>query len=129
MEPVEPVLKDIYQSNTYRKDLTMSQWFHRSSNWRTNSKFTGSFSWGCFMWHRLLWFLWCCFWSPYFLSCLFCVRPVAKLSLFVSVAEADHSLLSPLLPLSLILGNSLPCVTDGCWFSFISHILPCSLRG
>ena len=61
----------------------------------------------------------------------FVVDRVAKLVLFVSVAEADDSpaptlrssLLSPLLPLSLILGNSLPnsCVTDGYWFSSISH--------
>ena len=61
----------------------------------------------------------------------FVVDRVAKLVLFVSVAEADDSpaptlrssLLSPLLPLSLILGNSLPnsCVTDGCWFLSISH--------
>ena len=55
------------------------------------------------------------------------VDRVAKLVLFVSVAEADDSpaptlkssLLSPLLPPPLVLGNSLPnfCVTDGCWFS------------
>ena len=37
VEPVEPVLKNIYQSNTYRKDLswpisTMSQGFKRRSN-------------------------------------------------------------------------------------------------
>ena len=61
----------------------------------------------------------------------FVVDRVSKLVLFVSVAEADDSpaptlrssLLSPLLPLPLILGNSLPnsCVTDGCWFSSISH--------
>ena len=61
----------------------------------------------------------------------FVVAYVAKLVLFVSVAEADDSpaptlrssLLSPLLPLPLILGKSLPnsCVTDGCWFSSISH--------
>ena len=54
----------------------------------------------------------------------FLVDRVAKLVLFVSVAEADDSpaptlrrssLLSTLLPLPLILGNSLPssCVTDG----------------
>ena len=53
----------------------------------------------------------------------FVVDRVAKLVLFVSVAEADDSpaptpwssLLSTLLPLPLILGNSLPssCVTDG----------------
>ena len=61
----------------------------------------------------------------------FVVDRVAKLLLFVSVAEADDSpaptvrspLLSPLLPLPLVLGNSLPnsCVTNGYWFSFISH--------
>ena len=61
----------------------------------------------------------------------FVVDRVAKLVLFVSVAEPDDSpastlrssLLSPLLPISLILGNSLPnsCVTDGCYFSSISH--------
>ena len=61
----------------------------------------------------------------------FAVDRVAKLVLFVSVAEADDSpaptlrssLLSRLLPLPLILGNSLPnfCVTDGCWFSYIRH--------
>ena len=61
----------------------------------------------------------------------FVIDPVAKLVLFVSVAEADDSpapalkssLRSPLLLLRLILGNSLPtsCVTDGCWFSSISH--------
>ena len=61
----------------------------------------------------------------------FVVDRLAKLVLFVSVHEADDSpaptlrssLLSPLLPLPLILGNSLPnsCVTDGCWFSSISH--------
>ena len=56
----------------------------------------------------------------------FMVDHVAKLVLFavVSVAEADDlpaptlrsSLLSPLLPPPLVLGNSLPntCVTDGC---------------
>ena len=56
---------------------------------------------------------------------------VAKPVSFVLVAEADDSpastlrssLLSPLFPPPLILGNSLPnfCVTDGCWFSSISH--------
>ena len=61
----------------------------------------------------------------------FVVDRVVKLILLVSVAEADDSsaptikssLLLPLLPLPLILGNSLPnsCVTDGCWFSSISH--------
>ena len=61
----------------------------------------------------------------------FVVDRVAKLVLFVSVAEADDSpaptlrssLLSPLLPPPLTLGNSLPnyCVTDGGWFSSISH--------
>ena len=61
----------------------------------------------------------------------FVVDRIAKLALFVSVAKADDSaaptlqcsLLSPLLPLPLILGNSLPnsSVADGCWFSSISH--------
>ena len=62
----------------------------------------------------------------------FVVDRVAKLVLFVSVAEADDSpaptlrssLFSPLLPLPLILGNSFSnsCVTDGCWFSSTSHL-------
>ena len=61
----------------------------------------------------------------------FVVDRTAKLVLFVSVAETGDlpastlisSLLSPLLPPPLILGNSLPnsCVTDGCWFLSISH--------
>ena len=54
----------------------------------------------------------------------FVVDRVAKLVLFASAAETDDSpaptlrssLLSPLFPLPLILGNSLPnsCVKDGC---------------
>ena len=98
---------------------------------RIASKFTGSFSWGCFMRHRLQWFLWCCFWSPISSIVRFVADRVAKLVLFLSVAEADDSpaptlrssLLSPLLPLPLILGNSLPnsCATDGCWFLSINH--------
>ena len=61
----------------------------------------------------------------------FVVDRVAKLVLFLSVAETDDSpapalrssLPSPLLPLPLILGNSLPnsCVTDGYWSSSINH--------
>ena len=47
VEPAEPVLKNIYQSNTYRKDLSwpvawteadismMNQWFKKSSKRRT----------------------------------------------------------------------------------------------
>ena len=63
----------------------------------------------------------------------FVVDRVAKLVLFVSVAEADdspartlrNSLLSPLLLPPLILWNSLlnSCVRDGCCFSFISHFV------
>ena len=59
----------------------------------------------------------------------FMVDHVAKLVLFISLAEVDDSpaptlrssLLSPLLPPPLVLGNSLSnsCVTDGCWFSSI----------
>ena len=70
--------------------------------------------------------------DPHIFSIIrFVVDRVAKLILFVSVAEADDlpaptlrsSMLSHLLPPPLILGNSLPnsCVTDGCWFSSISH--------
>ena len=52
---------------------------------------------------------------PYFFSRPLCGRPNCKTSIFVSVAKADDSpaptlkssLLSPLLPLPLILGNSL----------------------
>ena len=68
---------------------------------------------------------------PIFSAVRFVVDRVAKLVLFVSVAEADDSpaptlrisLLSPLLPPPLIMGNSPPnsCVTDGCQFSSISH--------
>ena len=60
----------------------------------------------------------------------FVVDRVAKLVLFVSVAEADDStpptirisLLFPLLLPPLVLRSSLPnsCGTDGCWFSSIS---------
>ena len=66
-----------------------------------------------------------------FLIVRFVVDRVAKLVLFLSIAEADDSptptlrssLLSPLLPPSRILGSGLPnsCVTDGYWFSSISH--------
>ena len=66
----------------------------------------------------------------------FVVYRVAKLVLFVSVAEADDSpaptlrssLFSPLLHPPLILGNSLPnfCVTDGYWFSSISPFAMCT---
>ena len=68
----------------------------------------------------------------------FVVDRVAKLALFVSVAEADDSpapilsssLLSPLLPPPLILANSLPnsCGTNGCWVAGFhpSALLPCS---
>ena len=46
-----------------------------------NRKSTGSFSWGCFMRHRLQWFLWRCFWSPYFFNRPFCGRPYCKTSI------------------------------------------------
>ena len=76
----------------------------------------------------------------------FMVDRVAKQVLFVSLAEADDSpaptlkssLLSPLLPTPLVLGNSFPnsCVTDGCWFSsigpftmFAKSIKDCTIRG
>ena len=41
----------------------------------------GSFSWGCFMQHRLQWFLWCCFWSPYFFNRSFYGRPCCETSI------------------------------------------------
>ena len=42
VEPVEPVYMNIYQSKTYRKDLTgyistMSQGFKKGIKWMTNS--------------------------------------------------------------------------------------------
>ena len=46
-----------------------------------NSKISGSFTWGCFMQHRLQWFLLCCFWSPYFFNNPFCGRPCCKTSI------------------------------------------------
>ena len=45
------------------------------------ANFTGSFSWGCFMRHRLQWFLWCCFLSSYVFSRPFCGRPCCKTSI------------------------------------------------
>ena len=61
----------------------------------------------------------------------FVIDRLAKLVLFVPVSEVDDSpaptlrssLLSLLLPLPLILGNSFlnSCVTDGCWLLSISH--------
>ena len=64
---------------------------------------------------KFTWFLWCCFWSHLFSTVSFVVDRVAKLVLFVSVAESDDSpaptlrssLLSPLLSSPLVLGNSL----------------------
>ena len=43
-----------------------------------NSKFSGRCSWGCFMRHRYPWFLWCCFWSPYFFNHRLCGRPCCR---------------------------------------------------
>ena len=55
-----------------------------------NSKFTGSFSWGCFMRHRLQWFLWCCFWSPYFFNRPFCGRPCCYYYLYQLLKHTIH---------------------------------------
>ena len=100
--------------------IKLEKW-HEPSNKSTitgfykgkNSKFTGSFFWGCFMRHRLK-FLWCCFWSPL----LYLYQLLKQM-----IPQHQGSVLSPLLHPPLILGNSLPnsCVTDGCWFSSISH--------
>ena len=46
-----------------------------------NNKITGSFSWGRIIRYRLQWFLWCCFWSPYFFNRPFCDRPCCKTSI------------------------------------------------
>ena len=70
---------------TYKK-IKLEKW-HEPSNKSAitgfytvkNSKLTGSFSWGCFMRHRLPWFL-CCFWFPYFFNRPFCGRPCCKTS-------------------------------------------------
>ena len=81
--------------------------------------------------HRLQWFLWCCSWSPNFFNRPFCGRPCCKTrviciscwSRWFTSTTLRSLLLSPLLPQPIILGNSLPnsCVTDGFWFSSISH--------
>ena len=95
-----------------------------------NSKFTVSFSRGLFMRHRLLWFLWCCFWSSHFFNYLFCGRSCCKTSIiciscwsrWFTSTNPKKLTVSPLLRPPLILGNSLLnfCVTGGCWFSLIS---------
>ena len=118
------VVEDQNWELTWTKERIWNHWVLHGKN----SNFTGSFSWGCFMWHRLSWFLWCCFWSPYFARSI--VDRVVKLVLFVSVTEADvspaptlrNSLLLFLLPPPLVLHNSLPnsFVTDVCWFSSVS---------
>ena len=90
-----------------------------------NSKFTGN----CFMWHRILWFLWCYFWSPYFFNQPFCGRPCCKTSIICIkcwsrwfISTNPKKLCAFTSPPSTSLGDSLPnsCVTDGCWFSSIS---------
>ena len=56
---------------TVVEDIKLEKWYEPSNKSAItgfctgkNSKFTGSFSWGCFMFYA--WFLWCCFWSPFF---------------------------------------------------------------
>ena len=95
-----------------------------------NSKFTRSFSWGCFKRHTLRWFHWYCFWSPYFFNHPFCGIPrcttriiwISFWSRDLPASTVRNSMLSPPLHPPLVPGNSLPnsCVTDGCWFSSIS---------
>ena len=90
-----------------------------------NSKFTGRFSWGCSMRHRLLWFRWCCFWFPYFFNRPFCGRLCCKTSIiciccwsrWFTSTNLRSSLLLPLLSLLLVLEKSLP---NSCVFSSIS---------
>ena len=113
---IKPEIKWHQPSNKF--EIT---WFYMGKN----SKFTGSFSWGFFMWHKLQWFLRCCLWSPYFFNHLCCgsvLQNLCIISIYVSVAAAlppptlGNSLLSLLLPPPLTLGSSLPnfCVTDSC---------------
>ena len=89
-----------------------------------NSKFTESFSGGCFMRHRLPWFFDIAFDLHIFSIVHLVVDHFAKLVFFVAVAEADDSatptlrsfLLSPLPPPPLAMGSRLPssCITDDC---------------
>ena len=111
-----------------------------------NSRFTGSFSWGCLTHYSpvLLFDVfrgyrkatpdcdglmrrsihWCCFLSTCFFNHPFCGRPCCKTSIIYIIVDdppastLTSSLLSPLLPRPLVLVNSFPnsCVTDGCWF-------------
>ena len=70
----------------------------------------------------------CCFLCTYFFNHPFCGRPCCKTSIIYIIADdppastLTSSLLSPVLPLPLVLVNSLPnsCVTYGCWFPSIS---------
>ena len=99
---------------------------------RKNSKFTGSFCWGCFMRHRLPRFLWCCFWFQYFFDRPICGRQCCKTSIiciscwsrwFTSTNPKKLTAFTSL-PFTSYTGEySLPnsCVTHGCWFSLISH--------
>ena len=82
---------------------------------------------------RLQWFLWCCFWCPYFFNRPFCGRTCCKTSIICisywsrwftnTNPKKLTAFTSP--PSTFIVGNSLPnsCVADGCWFSFISRFV------
>ena len=92
----------------------------------------GLFSWGCFMWHWLLWYV---AFDPHIFSIVhFVVDRVAELVLFISVAETDDSpaptqrssLLSPLLPPPLVLGTILILVQQKIADFHPSTLLPCS---
>ena len=88
---------------------------------RIASKFIGSFSWGCFMRHRLQWFLWCCFWSPYFFNRSFCGRPCCKTSVIcISCWSRWFTSTNPMKltaftspPSTSYTGNQFSFVTDG----------------
>ena len=93
-----------------------------------NSKFTGGFSWNCFMWHSFFDITFDLHISSIFRFVV--LQRVARLVLFVSNAATDDSpvrtlrssLLSPSLPPPFVQANSFPNsgVTDEYWFSSIS---------
>ena len=119
--------------------IKLKKWYEPSSKFEItgfytgkNSKFTESFSWEVVLCDIDFRGFFDVAFDVHISSIVrFVVDRVTKLVLFVWVAEEDDSpaptlrssLLSPLLPPPLTLGNSLPnyCVTDGGWFSSISH--------
>ena len=89
----------VWKTSNYSRGTWLEKW-HKPSNKSEitgfytgkNSKFTGSFSWGCFMRHRLQWFS---FYPHMYSIVRFAVDLVTNLVLFVFVAEADDSSAQP----------------------------------